>query len=72
PEEKPEDRQEVINFIAKIKTKFQGEDEHVYEAFRDIIKSRDENKPFAELYQDVAALFKYDQDLLKEFASYYY
>ncbi|CAN1816987.1 Paired amphipathic helix protein Sin3-like 4 [Linum perenne] len=70
PQKKPVEFEEAINFVNKIKTRFQGDD-HVYKAFLDILNMyRKENKSITEVYQEVAALFKDHHDLLREFTHF--
>ncbi|KAK6931145.1 Histone deacetylase interacting domain [Dillenia turbinata] len=70
PAKKPVEFEEAINFVNKIKTRFQGDD-HVYKAFLDILNMyRKENKSIAEVYQEVAALFHDHPDLLLEFTHF--
>ncbi|KAA8529502.1 hypothetical protein F0562_033699 [Nyssa sinensis] len=67
PVKKPVEFEEAINFVNKIKTRFQGDD-HVYKSFLDILNMyRKENKSITEVYQEVAALFRDHSDLLVEF-----
>ncbi|KAJ4836782.1 hypothetical protein Tsubulata_013609 [Turnera subulata] len=70
PQKKPVEFEEAINFVNKIKTRFQGDD-HVYKAFLDILNMyRKENKSISEVYQEVASLFQNHHDLLKEFTHF--
>ncbi|XP_008787938.2 paired amphipathic helix protein Sin3-like 4 isoform X1 [Phoenix dactylifera] len=71
PEEKrPVEFEEAINFVNKIKNRFQN-DEHVYKSFLDILNMyRRENKSIQEVYQEVAALFQNHHDLLEEFTHF--
>ncbi|XWS63595.1 hypothetical protein CRYUN_Cryun06bG0114100 [Craigia yunnanensis] len=70
PQKKQVEFEEAINFVNKIKTRFQGDD-HVYKAFLDILNMyRKENKSVTEVYQEVAALFKDHPDLLLEFTHF--
>lgn len=66
-EKKPVDFMEAINFVNKIKTRFQR-DEHVYKSFLDILNMyRKDNKSIQDVYQEVAVLFSDHKDLLEEF-----
>ncbi|BBG94142.1 SIN3-like 4 [Prunus dulcis] len=56
PQKKPVEFEEAINFVNKIKTRFQGDDH--------------ENKSITEVYQEVAALFQEHSDLLVEFTHF--
>ncbi|RXH69830.1 hypothetical protein DVH24_007086 [Malus domestica] len=70
PQKKPVEFEEAINFVNKIKTRFQGDD-HVYKSFLDILNMyRKENKSIQEVYQEVAALFQDHPDLLVEFTHF--
>ncbi|KAJ8773731.1 hypothetical protein K2173_006381 [Erythroxylum novogranatense] len=70
PQKKPVEFEEAINFVNKIKTRFQGDD-HVYKSFLDILNMyRKENKSITEVYQEVSALFQGHDDLLKEFTHF--
>ncbi|KAL7100797.1 hypothetical protein ACP275_08G017500 [Erythranthe tilingii] len=61
---------EAINFVNKIKTRFQNDD-HVYKSFLDILNMyRKEHKGITEVYQEVAALFDDHPDLLDEFTRF--
>ncbi|ESW29526.1 hypothetical protein PHAVU_002G077800 [Phaseolus vulgaris] len=67
---KPVEFEEAINFVNKIKTRFQGDD-HVYKSFLDILNMyRKENKSITEVYQEVAAIFQDHPDLLDEFTHF--
>ncbi|KAJ4960471.1 hypothetical protein NE237_020381 [Protea cynaroides] len=67
---KPVEFEEAINFVNKIKTRFQNDD-HVYKSFLDILNMyRKENKSITEVYQEVAALFRDHSDLLEEFTHF--
>ncbi|CAA6665487.1 unnamed protein product [Spirodela intermedia] len=69
-QKKPVEFEEAINFVNKIKTRFQN-DEHVYKSFLDILNMyRKENKGIGEVYQEVAVLFHSHQDLLDEFTHF--
>ncbi|PAN31812.1 hypothetical protein PAHAL_5G444600 [Panicum hallii] len=66
-EKKPVDFVEAINFVNKIKNRFQH-DEQVYKAFLDILNMyRKDNKSIQDVYQEVAMLFAEHKDLLEEF-----
>jgi paired amphipathic helix protein Sin3a len=66
-EKKPVDFVEAINFVNKIKSRFQH-DEQVYKAFLDILNMyRKDNKSIQEVYHEVAMLFVDHKDLLEEF-----
>ncbi|XP_044489130.1 paired amphipathic helix protein Sin3-like 4 isoform X2 [Mangifera indica] len=70
PQKKPVEFEEAINFVNKIKTRFQGDD-HVYKSFLDILNMyRKENKLITEVYQEVASLFQDHPDLLVEFTHF--
>ncbi|XWS34893.1 hypothetical protein CRYUN_Cryun21dG0076100 [Craigia yunnanensis] len=70
PQKKPVEFEEAINFVNKIKTRFQGDD-HVYKSFLDILNMyRKENKSITEVYREVAALFQDHPDLLLEFTHF--
>ncbi|KAK4263327.1 hypothetical protein QN277_028757 [Acacia crassicarpa] len=70
PQKKPVEFEEAINFVNKIKARFQGDD-HVYKSFLDILNMyRKENKSITEVYQEVAVLFQDHQDLLVEFTHF--
>ncbi|KAK7307170.1 hypothetical protein VNO77_39994 [Canavalia gladiata] len=70
PPKKPVEFEEAINFVNKIKTRFQGDD-HVYKSFLDILNMyRKENKSITEVYQEVAAIFQDHPDLLDEFTHF--
>lgn len=71
PPKKPAEFREAINFVNKIKDRFQDDDNHVYKAFLDILnKYRREDKPISEVYREVAALFNKQPDLLDEFTKF--
>ncbi|VAH00014.1 unnamed protein product [Triticum turgidum subsp. durum] len=58
---------EAINFVNKIKARFQAQD-HVYKAFLAILNMyRMHNKSIQDVYQEVATLFHDHPDLLEEF-----
>ncbi|XP_010272120.1 PREDICTED: paired amphipathic helix protein Sin3-like 4 isoform X1 [Nelumbo nucifera] len=70
PPKKPVEFEEAINFVNKIKTRFQNDD-HVYKSFLDILNMyRKENKSITEVYQEVATLFHEHPDLLSEFTHF--
>ncbi|XP_010255489.1 PREDICTED: paired amphipathic helix protein Sin3-like 4 isoform X2 [Nelumbo nucifera] len=70
PPKKPVEFEEAINFVNKIKTRFQNDD-HVYKSFLDILNMyRKENKSITEVYQEVATLFHDHPDLLSEFTHF--
>ncbi|KAK4783135.1 hypothetical protein SAY86_007509 [Trapa natans] len=67
PKRKTVEFDEAINFVNKIKKRFQN-DEHVYKAFLDILNMyRKEHKDINEVYHEVAELFDDHPDLLDEF-----
>ncbi|GLJ50455.1 hypothetical protein SUGI_1075060 [Cryptomeria japonica] len=58
---------QAINYVDKIKTRFQY-DEQVYKAFLEILNMyRKGNKTISEVYQEVGSLFKDHRDLFEEF-----
>nr|CAB3476585.1 unnamed protein product [Digitaria exilis] len=66
-EKKPVDFVEAINFVNKIKNRFQH-DEQVYKSFLDILNMyRKDNKSIQDVYEEVANLFAEHKDLLEEF-----
>ncbi|KAI3720274.1 hypothetical protein L6452_21187 [Arctium lappa] len=70
PAKKPVEFEEAIQFVNKIKMRFQGDD-HVYKSFLDILNLyRKENKSISEVHQEVAALLHNQPDLLKEFTNF--
>ncbi|KAL9246447.1 hypothetical protein vseg_019981 [Gypsophila vaccaria] len=70
PAKKPVEFEEAINFVNKIKLRFQGDD-CVYKSFLDILNMyRKENKTISEVYQEVALLFRDHRDLLEEFTHF--
>ncbi|CAL0311940.1 unnamed protein product [Lupinus luteus] len=70
PQKKPVEFEEAINFVNRIKARFQGDD-RVYKSFLDILNMyRKENKTITEVYQEVAALFQGHHDLLDEFTHF--
>ncbi|KAL3378780.1 hypothetical protein AABB24_004618 [Solanum stoloniferum] len=61
---------EAINFVNKIKTRFQNDD-HVYRYFLDILNMyRKEHKGINEVYREIAVLFNGHPDLLDEFTRF--
>lgn len=67
PKKQPVEFDQAINYVNKIKTRFQY-DEQVYKAFLEILNMyRKGNKSISEVYHEVALLFKDHQDLLEEF-----
>ncbi|KAF5206479.1 Paired amphipathic helix protein sin3-like [Thalictrum thalictroides] len=67
PPKKPVEFEEAINFVNKIKTRFQNDD-HVYKSFLEILNMyRKDNKSITEVFQEVASLFRDHPDLLDEF-----
>ncbi|XP_074557091.1 paired amphipathic helix protein Sin3-like 3 isoform X3 [Curcuma longa] len=69
-EKKPIEFEEAIDFVNKIKNRFEN-DEHVYKSFLDILNMyRRENKSIHEVYEEVAGLFQNHQDLLEEFTHF--
>ncbi|GLJ50468.1 hypothetical protein SUGI_1075280 [Cryptomeria japonica] len=67
PINQPVDFDQAINYVSKIKSRFQY-DEQVYKAFLEILNMyRKGNKTISEVYQEVASLFKDHQDLVEEF-----
>ncbi|KAF8407976.1 hypothetical protein HHK36_007116 [Tetracentron sinense] len=67
PVKKPVEFEEAINFVNKIKTRFQNDD-RVYKSFLEILNLyRKENRSITEVYQEVAVLFHEHRDLLDEF-----
>ncbi|XAR71204.1 hypothetical protein NMG60_11028366 [Bertholletia excelsa] len=62
--------EEAINFVNKIKKRFQNDD-HVYKSFLDILNMyRKGHKGINEVYHEVAALFTDHPDLLDEFTRF--
>ncbi|KAJ4949775.1 hypothetical protein NE237_022059 [Protea cynaroides] len=56
----------AINFVNKVKTRFQHDD-HVYKSFLDVLKMyRKENISITKVYQEVGALFRDHPDLLEQ------
>ncbi|KEH19930.1 paired amphipathic helix protein Sin3-like 3 isoform X2 [Medicago truncatula] len=69
-QKKPVEFEEAINFVGKIKNRFQGND-RVYKTFLDILNMyRKELKPITAVYQEVSALFQDHGDLLEEFTHF--
>uniref|UniRef100_A0A0D6QR38 Histone deacetylase interacting domain-containing protein n=1 Tax=Araucaria cunninghamii TaxID=56994 RepID=A0A0D6QR38_ARACU len=67
PKKQPVEFDQAINYVNKIKTRFQY-DELVYKQFLEILNMyRKGNKSISEVYEEVATLFKDHQDLLQEF-----
>ncbi|XP_010543964.1 PREDICTED: paired amphipathic helix protein Sin3-like 5 isoform X2 [Tarenaya hassleriana] len=67
---KPADFGEAINFVTKIKARFQ-DDDRSYKSFLDILNLyRKESKSISEVYQEVTILFQDHEDLLEEFAHF--
>ncbi|CAK9308573.1 unnamed protein product [Citrullus colocynthis] len=67
---KPVQFEEAINFVGKIKTRFEG-DNHVYKSFLEILNLyRKENKSISEVYREVSALLQDHPDLLREFVHF--
>ncbi|KAK4409899.1 Paired amphipathic helix protein Sin3-like 2 [Sesamum angolense] len=68
--------EEAISFVNKIKVEFLSlkrfeHDDHVYKSFLDILNMyRKEHKGITEVYQEVAALFDDQPDLLDEFTRF--
>ncbi|CAK7328041.1 unnamed protein product [Dovyalis caffra] len=70
PPKKTVEFNQAINFVNKIKKRFQN-DERVYKSFLDILNMyRKENKDINEVYSEVSALFEDHEDLLDEFARF--
>ncbi|CAK9220996.1 unnamed protein product [Sphagnum troendelagicum] len=66
----PVEFDQAINYVNKIKARFQS-DEHVYKAFLEILNMyRKGNKSISEVYQEVATLFYNHPDLLEEFTCF--
>ncbi|GMH19034.1 hypothetical protein Nepgr_020875 [Nepenthes gracilis] len=62
--------EEAINFVNKIKKRFQNDD-HVYKSFLDILNMyRKEHKNIGEVYDEVSQLFEDHPDLLDEFTRF--
>ncbi|XP_022999276.1 paired amphipathic helix protein Sin3-like 3 isoform X1 [Cucurbita maxima] len=67
---KPVQFEEAINFVGKIKTRFEG-DSHVYKSFLEILNLyRKENKSISEVYREISALLQDHPDLLREFVHF--
>ncbi|XP_051122628.1 paired amphipathic helix protein Sin3-like 5 [Andrographis paniculata] len=67
---KPVEFDEAINFVNKIKARFQGHD-HIYKSFLEILNMyRRDNKSISEVYQEVEVLFREHHDLLVEFTHF--
>ncbi|KAL6143381.1 hypothetical protein ACLB2K_054076 [Fragaria x ananassa] len=57
PPKKPAEFEEAINFVNKIKERFQDDDNRVYKAFLDILnKYRKEDKPISEVYLEICLM----------------
>lgn len=70
PPKKTVEFNQAINFVNKIKKRFQN-DERVYKSFLDILNMyRKEHKDINEVYSEVSALFEDHHDLLDEFARF--
>ncbi|KAJ4826449.1 hypothetical protein Tsubulata_013641 [Turnera subulata] len=70
PPKKTVEFEEAINFVNKIKKRFQN-NEQVYKSFLDILNMyRKEHKDINEVYAEVAALFEDHPDLLDEFTRF--
>ncbi|XP_074287328.1 paired amphipathic helix protein Sin3-like 2 [Silene latifolia] len=62
--------EEAINFVNKIKNRFQDDDQ-VYKSFLDILNMyRKEHKNISEVYDEVSQLFEDHSDLLEEFTRF--
>ncbi|XP_050271414.1 paired amphipathic helix protein Sin3-like 2 [Quercus robur] len=60
----------AINFVIKIKRRFQN-DEHVYKAFLDCLNTyRKEHKDINKVYNEISILFDGHPDLLDEFTTF--
>ncbi|RYR18045.1 hypothetical protein Ahy_B03g062676 isoform A [Arachis hypogaea] len=67
---KPVDFVEAVNFVGKVKSRFQGDDS-VYKSFLDILEMyRKKTKTMSEVHLEVAALFRGHEDLLEEFTRF--
>lgn len=65
------DFEPAINFVNKIKKRFQGDEGDVYRSFLDILNLyRANSKSMTEVYQEVAALFQDHPDLVMEFTKF--
>nr|GMD56502.1 paired amphipathic helix protein Sin3-like 2 isoform X1 [Ipomoea batatas] len=70
PQKRTVEFEEAINFVNKIKKRFQNDD-HVYKSFLDILNMyRKEHKSITEVYKEVADLFQQHPDLLEEFIKF--
>ncbi|WCJ20882.1 Paired amphipathic helix protein Sin3-like 2 [Euphorbia peplus] len=70
PTKKTVEFNQAINFVNKIKRRFNS-DEHVYKSFLDILNMyRREEKDINDVYSEVASLFEDHQDLLDEFTRF--
>lgn len=70
PPKKAVEFDEAINFVNKIKKRFQN-DEQVYKSFLDILNMyRKEHKNISEVYDEVSQLFEEHPDLLEEFTRF--
>lgn len=67
PKKQPVEFDQAINYVNKIKTRFQNQ-EQVYKAFLEVLNMyRKGNKSITDVYREVAMLFEKHQDLLDEF-----
>ncbi|KAL8532585.1 hypothetical protein ACS0TY_008973 [Phlomoides rotata] len=67
---KPVDYDEAINFVNKLKARFQGDD-HVYNTFLDILNIyKKDSMSIKEVYHEVSILFQDHADLLVEFTHF--
>ncbi|KAK9683281.1 hypothetical protein RND81_10G128900 [Saponaria officinalis] len=70
PPKKAVEFEEAINFVNKIKNRFQNDDQ-VYKSFLDILNMyRKEHKNISEVYDEVSQLFEDHSDLLEEFTRF--
>ncbi|GAB2288791.1 Paired amphipathic helix protein Sin3-like 2 [Dionaea muscipula] len=70
PPKKAVEFEEAINFVNKIKRRFQNDD-RVYKSFLDILKMyHNKHKNIDEVYEEVSQLFEDHPDLLDEFIRY--
>ncbi|CAO2825485.1 unnamed protein product [Amaranthus hypochondriacus] len=70
PPKKAVEFEEAINFVNKIKKRFQNDDQ-VYKSFLDILNMyRKEHKNIGEVYDEVSQLFEDQPDLLEEFTRF--
>ncbi|CAI0386562.1 unnamed protein product [Linum tenue] len=61
---------EAVDLVDRVKTRFAG-DRGVYHSFLDILNTyRKNHKTMAQVYEEVAALFKDHQDLLQDFVRF--